>query len=157
MKSNKGASLIELTIYIIAMIVVIGAVSTITKYFYSNLNHVTNISEAIAEYTSFTSYITKDLNNSNLISVELQEGDSDEDYPYVIQMLFSDGHINQYIYNKKSIYFLRADKENNIEKTIEICKNLNEDCEFAYNESKLSFTINFLDNSKYSNIYTIKE
>ena len=66
MKSQRGVTLISLTIYIIVMTIVIGIVSLISTYFYENTHSVLNDIEPITEYTRFSSIFTEEVNHNNI-------------------------------------------------------------------------------------------
>ena len=58
MKSQKGVTLISLTIYIIAMTIVIAVVSRLTMFFYSNTTDIRDV-DPITEYTTFNTHFQK--------------------------------------------------------------------------------------------------
>lgn len=63
MKSNKGLTLIALIVYIIALSITIGGLSTLLKYFYRNTNETTISAESSEQYTRLATYITDDINS----------------------------------------------------------------------------------------------
>ena len=44
MKSEKGVTLSSLIIYVIAMVIVVSIIAVMTKYFYGNVNKLSNTS-----------------------------------------------------------------------------------------------------------------
>ena len=63
MKSNKGMSLISLLIYLIVLLVVIGTMSLIIKYFYENMDETVISSDTSDQYSRFIAYISSDINS----------------------------------------------------------------------------------------------
>lgn len=63
MKSNKGITIVSLIIYIIVLTVVVGVVSTLTKYFYRNMDETTISNKTSEQYSRFIEYITDDINS----------------------------------------------------------------------------------------------
>lgn len=67
MKSNRGVTTTSLIIYVIAMMIVIGIIATITSFFYTNVLNLEDSSSNISEITKFNMYFieeTKSANNS---------------------------------------------------------------------------------------------
>ena len=56
MKSQKGITLITLTIYIIVMVVMVGIIAVVTGAFMKSLQQADFYNDPIAEYTAFNSY-----------------------------------------------------------------------------------------------------
>lgn len=73
MKSEKGITLISLTIYIIAMVVVVAIVSIISTFFYKNTNYIGNKLDPIKEYTKFNSFFSNEVNHQNIKILECKE------------------------------------------------------------------------------------
>jgi hypothetical protein len=136
MKSEKGITLTSLIVYVIAMTVVIGAVATMSKYFYSNIDYVTSRTEASGEYTAFNAYFTNETNkkgNSVLYCA------SDGSY-----IIFSSEHQYTFDSNSNAIYMDKS----------QICKNVNS-CTFSYADGKV--TVNVVIGTKaYTNVYKIE-
>ena len=63
LKSNKGITLISVIVYVIVLSVVIGAVSSIMKFFYGNKEDVTLSDNTVDEYTRFLAYMVEDANS----------------------------------------------------------------------------------------------
>lgn len=63
MKSNKGMTLISLLIYLIVLLVVIGTMSLIIKYFYKNMDETVISSDTSDQYSRFIAYISSDINS----------------------------------------------------------------------------------------------
>ncbi len=69
MKSQKGVTLISLTIYIIAMTIVIAVLSRVTMFFYNNTTDIRDI-DPITEYTTFNSHFSEEVNTPNIKILE---------------------------------------------------------------------------------------
>ena len=80
MKNQKGVTLISLTIYIIALTVIIAMLSLISTFFYKNVKDSQNDIEPLTEFTNFNSYFSTDANTSNMIYLTTGSGDN---YSYV--------------------------------------------------------------------------
>lgn len=66
MKSQKGITLISLTIYIIVMAIAIAIISVISMYFYTNTSTLSKTINPLTEYTKFNSFFSDEMNHSNL-------------------------------------------------------------------------------------------
>lgn len=66
MKSQKGITLISLTIYIIVMVIAIAIISVISMYFYTNTSTLSKTINPLTEYTKFNSFFSDEMNHSNL-------------------------------------------------------------------------------------------
>ncbi len=93
MKKEKGITLISLTIYVIVMAIVIGVMAIITTFFYKNMENEFDI-DPIAEYTTFNSYFSDEVNHENIRILEC-----DTNY-----IAFSNGVQYSYIPENKGIY-----------------------------------------------------
>ena len=73
MRKESGITLVSLTIYIIAFAVVIGIISVLTSFFYSNVVNLSDTGENSAEFTKFNMYFLEDINvkvkNQNVLIV----------------------------------------------------------------------------------------
>ncbi len=67
MKSNKGVTLISLVLYVLAVTVIVGTVATITSFFYTNTESISESSKALGEYNKF---------NLEMLREVKQEGNS---------------------------------------------------------------------------------
>lgn len=94
MKSQKGITLVSLTIYIIGMTLMIAIVSLISNYFYTNTKSVLNTVDPLAEYTKITSILTQEINHSNINVLECGE-----DY-----IVFDNGIQYSFVKENKGIY-----------------------------------------------------
>ena len=64
MKSEKGITLSSLIIYVIAMVIVVSTIAVITKYFYGNVNKLSNSTTSLGEITKLNTFITEQVNKS---------------------------------------------------------------------------------------------
>lgn len=70
MKSQKGITLISLTIYVIALAIVVGVVAIISTFFYKNVNSVDDNVNPVTEYTKFNSFFTDEVNRNGIKVLE---------------------------------------------------------------------------------------
>ena len=62
MQSQKGITLISITIYVIVMLIVVSVITVLTSYFYTNVD-INSVSEDLnQQYTKFNSYFTEEVN-----------------------------------------------------------------------------------------------
>ena len=111
MKSQRGVTLISLTIYIIVMTIVIGIVSLISTYFYENTHSVLNDIDPITEYTRFSSIFTEEVNHNNIKILAW-------DNHYVV---FSNGVQYTYIPENKGIYRSEEKTHIKVSRGVENC------------------------------------
>ena len=111
MKSEKGITLISLTVYIIVMTIVVGVVAMITTFFYKNTKGIREV-DSITEYTTFNSYFSEEINHSNL---KVSVCDSDGNY-----IVFNNGVQYTFIPENKGIY----------RNKVKICRNI-DNCKFS--------------------------
>ena len=115
MKSQKGITLISLTIYIIGMSVMIAVIAVISSYFYKNIDSTFENIEPLTEYTKFISFFTDEINNNDINVVECGK---DNDY-----IVFDNGIQYEFVKENKGIY----------RNYVKICRNV-EQCNFSYKE-----------------------
>ena len=94
MKEQRGITLESLTIYIIALLIIIGLVSTVTTFFYSNILNISDNSKNMAEITKFNMYFLKDIKKSNNTVTAVVSDNS--------QITFSSGNV--YKFQNNAIY-----------------------------------------------------
>lgn len=107
MKNQKGITLISLTVYIIALILVVATLSAISDSFFSRKNYLLDDSRNIAEYNKFDMYFIEDVKSNKTAQVTANE------------IIFEDGTVYTYIESDKGIYRNR----------VKICSNI-ENCRF---------------------------
>lgn len=94
MESQKGVTLISLTIYVIAMVTIVAIVTVISGFFYTNMEVASNTVNPLTEYTKFNSFFTDEINHENIKVWECKEN-------YVV---FDNGVQYTYISENKGIY-----------------------------------------------------
>ena len=112
MKTQKGITLISLTIYIIALTIVVAMVSVISTYFYTNMNSSIETINPLSEYTKFNSFFSDEANFRNIQVLECKEN-------YIV---FNNNVQYTFIPENKAIY----------RNKIKICREV-ENCTFEYN------------------------
>ena len=93
MKSEKGVTLISLTIYIIVMSIVVGIIAVISGIFFKNINDLEE-TNPLEEYTNFNTYFSNEVNKEG---IKVLKYDSD----YII---FDNGVQYTFIQENKGIY-----------------------------------------------------
>ena len=137
MKSEKGISLISLTIYVIVMAIVIAVFAILTTFFYKNTKTISDISP-LTEYTTFNSYFTDEVNHSGLKIVECAEN-------YIV---FSNGVQYTFVAENQGIY----------RNQVKICSGI-ENCTFseAIENGKPVVKVTFKSgNQDRNNTYTLR-
>ena len=64
MKSQKGITLTSLVVYIVVLLIVLGLLSNISKYFYSNTKYITDANKYVSEFNKFNMYFIEDVKNN---------------------------------------------------------------------------------------------
>ena len=70
LKSEKGITLISLTVYIIVLSLVVGIMGTISNFFYGNLNIVKDTAKYSSEFDKFNSSIIADVKLNKHVQVD---------------------------------------------------------------------------------------
>lgn len=102
MKSERGITLISLTIYVIVMAIVIGVVSLISTYFFKNTQSAIKDIEPLTEATRFTSFFTEEVNHDNIKILACDTVGNGEQYTSYI--VFDNGVQYTFISENKGIY-----------------------------------------------------
>ncbi len=110
MKTEKGITLISILIYVIAMVIVIAVIASLTGYFYTNIDINTESQDISKQYTKFNSFFTDDINKSGNIIID---SDIESENPYIV---FANKNQYTFIKNNKAIYFNRIKIATNIDK-----------------------------------------
>lgn len=103
MKSQKGVTLVSLTVYVIVMAIVVGILATITTFFYKNVNDTNAEIDPITEYTTFNSYFSDEINHPNIKIVKCGNT-QDEKGNVQNYILFSNGVQYTYVSANHGIY-----------------------------------------------------
>lgn len=116
MKSNKGVTLTILIIYIIALLITIGVLTNISRYFYSNTKYISENGKYISEFNKFNMYFIEDVkNNYSIYSIKENE------------IIFADG----------TVYTYKSEPDKGIYRNkVKICKNV-ENCIFTKSEEEV--------------------
>ena len=124
MKSDKGVTLITLTIYVIVSIAMVGIITIVSGAFMSSLRDSDFYNRPIAEYTAFNSYFSEQVNHPGIEVLQCRDN-------YVV---FSDGVQYSFIKDNKGIYKDR----------VKICWNV-DSCKFSQSEEngKTVITVQF--------------
>lgn len=69
LKSEKGITLTNLVVYIIAIMITLGILTSISSFFYSNINLIEDSAKNASEFDKFNSYILKDVKNNSKVKV----------------------------------------------------------------------------------------
>lgn len=107
MKSEKGITLISLTVYIIVMVIVVGIIGVISKYFYTNTNSLSKTMNPLTEYTKFNSFFSEEVNHPNLkvLACETKYKDENEQAEIDSSYIVFDNKVQySYIAENKGIY-----------------------------------------------------
>lgn len=121
MKSDRGITTVNLIVYVIAMIIVIGIIATITSFFYTNAVSLEDSSNNISLITKFNMYFLGEVKNKNNIIVQNDEK----------SITFSSG--KTFIFQDNSIYM----------NSIKICENV-KNAKFKVEEINNKKVINVL-------------
>ena len=150
MKNNKGITLTSLVIYIIGLVVLVGTMATLTRYFYNNLDQTTLENKVSKEYTEFTNYITNDINSNKIENVFIREEGKE------VLIKFIDYSSHKYTFTEDSIYYVEI-KDNQELKRVRLSKDVdNVNSLFSLNSKVLGVKVHFKNGIVYNASYTIK-
>ena len=76
MKKEDGVTLTSIIIYIIALLIVIGVVSTLTSYFYKNVDIDDESVLTNSQFTKFNSFFTSEINQPGIKVIEKGENEN---------------------------------------------------------------------------------
>lgn len=148
MKSEKGVTVISVTVYIIAMLLAVTVIGMLTGFFYKNIDISSNNSEINKQYTKFNAYFTDEVNiKGNAVSEMkiIDEGTENE----ISLIVFSSGNQYTFIKQNKGIYFGHTKIATNIEE----CK-----FEKQENNGKTTITVKIVaENLDRTTTYTLKK
>lgn len=114
MRSEKGITLVALTVYILGAIIVVSILTIISTYFYNNIARIKNVEENAGEFTSFNMFFLGDIKQTGIqvtscsdTTIEFSNGVS---YHYKNKSIYrnqvevaKDVEIAQFAYQKDSI------------------------------------------------------
>ena len=118
-KSEKGVTLLGLTVYILTLSIVVGILASISSFFYGNVNLVIDSSRFAAEFNKFNVNFVNDAKKNNHANVK--NGNT---------VIFEDG--TTYVYNEEDKGIYRGQ--------VKIATNVK-----VFNASKKTITINNVD------------
>lgn len=110
-KNQKGITLISVSIYVIVMLVVVGVLSIVGDFFFSNIKSVNKVVNPLTEYTKFNSFFTDEVNYENIRILECGN-----DY-----IVFDNGVQYTFIQENRGIY----------RNQVKICNQV-DSCRFSY-------------------------
>lgn len=123
MKSEKGVTIISVTIYVIGMLLAVTVISVLTGYFYTNIDISSKSYDISKQYTKFNSYFTEEVNKSGntILDLKVTDEGTENEISYI---LFSSGKQYTFIKKNKGIYI----------ENIKIATNIDE-CKFEKKQS----------------------
>ena len=140
MKSQKGVTLISLTVYIIALLIIITMITIISSFFRENVTNKIGDIDSLVGYTKFNSFFAKEIKKGDIEVVEFAKN-------YIV---FNNDIQYNYIKENRGIY----------RNKVKIVKDV-QDCEFSVitDSSKYVITIKLtMQNDKERiNLYTIRK
>ena len=154
MKSNKGISLISLTIYLIVLTVLVGITANFTRYFFRNSKEAETSVEISQQYTKVIEYLVEEANSGIVDYIDIKDGENEES----IYFYLNNETVHQYFWDgtTKRIYYLIY--SNNLEKKQQyvLCGDVVL-CDFIKDDVDESiFNINAqVGKSKYNNIFKL--
>lgn len=111
MKSQKGITLISLTVYVIVMLIVVATLSVLSNFFFKNIKNGTKNIDPLTEYTKFTNFFTEEVNHNNIKVLDVKDS----------YIAFDDGVQYTFVQENKGVY----------RNQIKICNGV-ESCSFDY-------------------------
>ncbi len=155
MKSNKGISLISLTIYLIVLTILVGITAGFTRYFFRNSNEAETSVEVSKQYTRALEYLIEDVNSGIVDYIDVKNDGEERKNLY---FYLSDNTVHQYYWEKstKKMYYLVYSKfdMNYPERQLNICEEIS-NCNFEIDENDKSiFTVSTtIGDNTYDNIF----
>ncbi len=115
MKQEKGITTTSVIIYVIAVLIVISTLSTLSIYFNKQIKEGMKKQENNSTYATFVSYFVQDIQEKGN---EVVRADTEQEINYIE---FSNGNIYKYSQNDKTLY----------KNDVKICDNI-DSCSFSY-------------------------
>ncbi len=104
MKSEKGITLISMTIYVIVMLIVVTVMVILTSYFYGNVDVNSTETKLNQQYTKFNSYFTEEVNKKDNKVMGIGETEDATNNTKQQYILFSSGNQYTFVPENKAIY-----------------------------------------------------
>lgn len=148
MKNNKGITLTSLIIYIIALLFLVGTMSTLTKYFYKNFDNLTIDDNAAKDYGTLNNYLSNDINSGKVENVMTTDDGS------VLTIKLDNFVSHRYKFEDNSIFYLEI-QNNQVNKKVSICKKVTS-CNFSITNKVINLNLVLNAKNTYNTSYTIK-
>ena len=122
MQTEKGITLISITIYIIVMLIMVSIITVLTSYFYKNVD-IRSINEDLnQQYTKFNSYFIKEVNKKGNKIVDIHSLSKSKSEKELLEntsnqqnyIVFSSGNQYTYIPENEGIYMNKVKIVQNI-------------------------------------------
>lgn len=104
MKSEKGITLISMTIYVIVMLIIVTVMVILTSYFYGNVDVNSTETKLNQQYTKFNSYFTEEVNKKGNKIMGIGETEDATNNTKQQYILFSSGNQYTFVPENKAIY-----------------------------------------------------
>ena len=104
MKSEKGITLISMTIYVMVMLIVVTVMVILTSYFYGNVDVNSTETKLNQQYTKFNSYFTEEVNKKGNKVMGIGETEDATNNTKQQYILFSSGNQYTFVPENKAIY-----------------------------------------------------
>ena len=103
MKTQKGVTLISVTIYVIVMLIVVSVITILTSYFYTNVDINSTSEDLNQQYTKFNAYFVEEINKKGNALIEINEMKDDSGAIQQRYIIFKSGNQYTYIPENKAI------------------------------------------------------
>ena len=122
MQTEKGITLISITIYIIVMLIIVSIITVLTSYFYKNVD-IRSINEDLnQQYTKFNSYFIREVNKKGNKIVDIYSVSKSKSEKETLEnnsnqqnyIVFSSGNQYTYIPENEGIYMNKVKIAQNI-------------------------------------------
>ena len=148
MKNNKGITLTSLIIFIIGLLVLVGTMSMLARYYYNNFENITIEDNASKDYTKVNNFLVNDTNSDNIENVMISDGGTQ------LTIKFDNLLSHRYKFEDNSIFYLEI-QDNQIKSKVRICKGVTT-CVFTKTNKVISLNLVFNTSYVYNTSYTIK-
>ena len=151
MKSERGITLISVTVYIIAITILIGVITVISRYFYTNTKSVSQSIDPVTQFTKFNTFFSDEVNHENIKVLECNT-DEGSGNSYIV---FDNGV--QYTFIKNNI-LLKIFVNKKYRNKVKIC-DVVENCTFSQTIKNGKSVVNVLfavKDKSYTQQYTLK-
>ena len=123
MKSQKGITLISLTIYVIGMTLAISIITVISSYFYKNVDTKLTDINPLTEYTKFNGFFTDEINSDNIRFVDTDTEFKNNEIVKSFMIFYNNKQYVQYTFIKENRGIYRN--------KVKICSDV-QSCKFEY-------------------------